>query len=727
MILFLCYAGVLVLFLGLGYFVLKERGRNWFWPNDVHAGHYRHLTVFYLLLSVLFFVGVFTSESVEILFMSFLLPVIGIVLTYLKMKRGYILMTWKRALLYFLVSLTLIVLLLTWQQMFEPELKTFILSAGLVLTGLFFFSARISRFFDRKKTPTFQAGYVLAAVAFLTLISILPTIAYFKIAYDLELELFIKNRQLKFAQSLEERASRVQAKYINGQFPDLEHCVDRRLKETLDIYLPKEIQMGATDTNRTDTTSNLNDSWGKKLKQQLVKIRPLYNQRSVETRQLIHDESANRLWKWEKGDSSATLSFVKQRYRGNEELALSSVLPVFSFPRTPSWWIGIFAILAVLFALIRFISRRLFLLDLHTAYTLFTRELSSSSISHNVLVLGPPSSGKSDFLKRKDFHLIDLVKIANTEHWAENFNYDRIPENKVIAIDHFEYKMENQDCNREKMLLLENLKYAHKKKVVVASTLDPTNYQYYHGNGNHSSNGTSYEETAVKINDRWAEVWSSYLRIYIEDEGDSKAFSEIVTKFQSKMIPPENSGQKNIKKKERKRLLKLFDVLIDECSPTLNLQAIGKETVHPEGFIRFNVNQLVNQIMEWAENYYKAIWDTCSKDEKLTLINLARDGFISPKNDGVIRQLLRRHLIIQTPAIKVMNESYKRFVLQNQKSDEMIAWEKEGETSGWGKLRKPLLIVLFGVVLFLFGTQQELFKSTLAFVSATAALLPALI
>jgi len=526
MILFLCYAGILLLLLGLGFFVLKERGRNWFWPNEVHAGHYRHLTVFYLLLSALFFVGVFTSESVEILFMSFLLPVVGVALTYLKMKRGYILMTWKRALLYFLVSLTLIILLLTWRRMFEPELKTFILSVGLVLTGLFFFSARFSRFFDRKKTPSFQTGYVLAAVAFLTLISILPTIGYFKIAYDLELELFIKNRQVKFAQSLEERASRVQAKYINGQFPDLKPFVDKRLKETLDIYVPKEIQMGATDT-----TSNLNDSWGKELKQQLVKIRPLYNQNSVETRQLIHDESANELWKWEKGDSSATLSFVKLRYRGNEELELSSVLPVFSFPRTPFWWIGLFAILAVLFALIRFITRRLFLLDLHAAYTLFTRELSSSSLSHNVLVLGPPSSGKSDFLKRKDFYLIDLVKIAKTGRWAETFNYDSIPDNKVIAIDHFEYKMESQDWNREKLLLLENLKYAHKKKVVVASTLDPTNYQYYHGNGNHSSNGTSHEETAIKINDRWAEVWSSYLRIYIEDEGDSKAFSDIVTKF----------------------------------------------------------------------------------------------------------------------------------------------------------------------------------------------------
>ena len=73
-----------------------------------------------------------------------------------------------------------------------------------------------------------------------------------------------------------------------------------------------------------------------------------------------------------------------------------------------------------------------------------------------------------------------------------------------------------------------------------------------------------------------------------------------------------------------------------------------------------------------------------------------------------------------------MNDSFKKFVLEGD-NQEVIKWAKQSSTSSWGKVKMPLIMVLAGVLVFLFSTQPSAFKSTISIVSAVTAGIPALI
>ena len=74
-----------------------------------------------------------------------------------------------------------------------------------------------------------------------------------------------------------------------------------------------------------------------------------------------------------------------------------------------------------------------------------------------------------------------------------------------------------------------------------------------------------------------------------------------------------------------------------------------------------------------------------------------------------------------------MNETFRRFVLTRECSQQVAALETEEGPSAWDRLRAPLGIAAFGVAVFLFATQQELYNAILGATAGVAASVPTLI
>lgn len=670
-ILFVFYSLGLLIIFGLTYLVGSSDRARWVWPNKEQAGSYNLLIIINLLFSVLLFREILTSHGWRVFFSSLAFPFLGMVLVSLILKKGMIFGKWMEA----------------------------------------------SVVFKQRNFLPYRAGYVLTMFSLLILIGVLPSIALFKIIHNEEMKLFVKHGQINLAFGLKKRLENIKDRYSNIKFDgQKEDWFEKRLNLKWDVYDSFFFDTSVWETECTFTRNK--DSRGY-FHWFLAKTRPLYNQTSIEFRGLTPDASSDKLWQWEKSSPASLFLHEKEYGKGDRKdsvLHISSTIPILEIPKNPFWWIGPITLLTILFFVVRSVVQRVFLLNLDETLHLYNGGSGFEGISQNLLVLRSPFARKNDLLKRKEFHLIDLREVAKEEGWSDTFKHEEVlaEKDKVIVIDHLEYKMNDHRSNLEKLRLLEGL-LMYGRTVIIASTVDPENFCFQAGDREDRTGKTGAENNQI---DRWVTVFKSFVKIYIEDAETPEDFLKEMYHDQMKILSDERN--KGIKK----CLTNLFHIVNKECKPRNYLQNIGKEITKQLKFKQITPQQLVQIISDRACAYYQAIWAICSSDEKLTLFHLAQDGLLSFKNPD-IQRLMRRGLIVREPSLRIMNESFRRFVLTKSHPDQIVAWRK-GATSSWDTLKGPLLMGLMGVALFIFITQQDVFNSTVTLLSTFTGMLPVL-
>jgi hypothetical protein len=176
--------------------------------------------------------------------------------------------------------------------------------------------------------------------------------------------------------------------------------------------------------------------------------------------------------------------------------------------------------------------------------------------------------------------------------------------------------------------------------------------------------------------------------------------------------------------KAKKRIDSAFALIERECSPRAYLQNIGLAIANQTRVADVSTASLCKQIVTNARPYYTAVWNACSGEEKLTLTRLAHYGLLSPK-DPDTEKLLKKGLIVRDPAIRIMNESFRLFILSMGTDKAVARCEEEAKSSSnWEALKVPLTIGLLSVAAFLLLTQRELYNSALPFITGLAAGLP---
>lgn len=600
----------------------------------------------------------------------------------------------------------------------------------------------------KRDSAGFRLGYVFAVASIFLPLSVLPTLAFFKVAYEEEMVLVAKHGQLQIARAIEARARRITDQYFSVQVKEKEKFLAKRLELQPGMFranLEKQLFDGNTPPPLSDNPLDIyttfffdtsvmsavaqkatNHTKGSEFEWILSQIRPLYSEASVELRGVEGPGSANHsgperttplLWSWDRrGPHEQQLRFKKEQQGDNLSLLLLSSIPVFEWPTEAVEWggaaLGSVLLLILLYGSVHIIARRVFLRDFLEPPN--PGQAALKALSRNLLLLGPPFSGKSELLhKQEGFCIIDWHK-----QWQKTSARQDVEQeaHKAIALDHFEYQLGVPEQDYAKLHLLEELLFTYKKPVIIASTIDPV--EFYCGSPAGRDGVTSTGSIREQDKDSWAGIFSSFWNVYIGDEGDPEAFAEELSRQKAKILS-ENMHYA-VSPRANRRLSKLFDIVENECRPTVYLQEVGKKIVQEPAFGRSTSKELYDVIWDQACVYYQVVWSTCSLSEQLLLIRLAQDRFVNAQNPDLPR-LLKRRLIVRDPDLRLMNASFARFVGSVTPSHEILTWEETAKTSGWNTLKGPLLMVLTGVGFFLYTTQPDLFNATTAFASAAAA------
>jgi hypothetical protein len=138
-------------------------------------------------------------------------------------------------------------------------------------------------------------------------------------------------------------------------------------------------------------------------------------------------------------------------------------------------------------------------------------------------------------------------------------------------------------------------------------------------------------------------------------------------------------------------------------------------------------DQILEELEERAGSIFRNLWQTCDKDERIILEHVAQHGLASAASRRVVRRLLARGLLRKDPQLRLMNRSFRRFVLESERRQEVVVLERESGPSLWDHLRTPLGTAAVIAAAFLAATQREAFNATLTMAAGVTTALPMLV
>ncbi len=227
----------------------------------------------------------------------------------------------------------------------------------------------------------------------------------------------------------------------------------------------------------------------------------------------------------------------------------------------------------------------------------------------------------------------------------------------------------------------------------------------------------------------WTAVFGHFVFETRDDVCGEREFLQRLLELEAK--PTEVSLDENASTQDARRqiiplLTPRFRYLARQCYMTRQLQSVGLRLARH--WAQLEDAEFKAAMDEQACGHYRDLWSRCSVAERLTLAHVAQEGVVNPKRHSEIRSLLSRGFLVRDPSIRLMNDSFTRFVLETVRPEQLRLWERpKGTRSDWLRLQWLSSAVLLMLALFLFLTQRQLFEGTITFLSALALGVPALL
>jgi hypothetical protein len=130
---------------------------------------------------------------------------------------------------------------------------------------------------------------------------------------------------------------------------------------------------------------------------------------------------------------------------------------------------------------------------------------------------------------------------------------------------------------------------------------------------------------------------------------------------------------------------------------------------------------VLEQILEQVRPYYVSKWQDCSAEEKLLLIQLVEEGYANPKQDEVVRKLLKADLLRLDPVLRPMNQSFALFVAANTQPEQVHKQEQAHRGLRWSLVRTLLIAALLLIMVFLALTQRDVVEVWIAYLGTAGA------
>lgn len=545
--------------------------------------------------------------------------------------------------------------------------------------------------------------YSAAVFSVLTVLVVLPCFGLFKVSYHSVNRLALEAEQLDRLDLLNHRAEGIRENYTalertpnatgNAIAGALEPIFRQRMAEKLDRY--DEAAFWPFDVLEPQGTKRDLSSLEKKT----AWLAGWFSSTSLGAQlreTAMADRNGNGLaWQLQQSGDDEVLEVSRDFHGTVPEGRLRGVYPLWQVPPEA---VLLMALLApVLIGWLSYMIRKVFLTDLAKVPPLDNWVLPDRG-DRNLLIVGHPKSGKSTLasqVENKD--TVDLAQLTARCDWT-------LPKLKhsTLIVDNFEFDIDNPDTCLAKLRLLEDLIYLRNKRVIILSAVDPLFYIFASSPEIVTPRGGSPEPPA-QILDRWAGVLSSFSKFAVEDSTRKYLDTYAAERArQGSPCPPD-----------------MIRLIQEECDGTAQLRKIGLSMLDASSPItEISKAALVEELLDRADAYYRTLWSTCTKEERLVLFQLARDGWANPKNQRAIQQLERRRLVRRSPGLRIMNESFRRFVSAAQLPAEVAHWEEDEQQSAWSALRLALSTAALMAGGWLLYTQQDVFQMGIGYVAA---------
>lgn len=575
---------------------------------------------------------------------------------------------------------------------------------------------------------------IYAGALFLVVViaAILPALTFFRLAYDEHIVLFTKASQIEFANALITRRDRVA-----DQYKDVSMNENNRdqIKANLDIqstgatgtlgvYSPKEWQWKFAVPQDT-AVGCARDYKQQPITASLDRFVQNYGLQSSLSRSLTGSRAG--FFCWSERDTlknALTMTSINNLpavgvigvttdadLTDFRKLQITSVYDRLSVIQWGRFWLIGFVGLIVLGILIFVILKYAFLMGIRppqpvsAAAFLGDNEIALrhkypdlQEIKHKILL-------RFRLDDRSCCKELDLDKIRSAES-VDGLTQEIVDSGaKHVLLTKFDHGLKEPDIVQRKLDLLEKLNTLDGVNVTIESSVDPLYFL--------TSRLEDRWETKDALNisiPRWAAALQPYAR-FRRMKTERKA--ELAQWFRRDEVP--------------KSKPEVIDTLISEGAFNSTLQEFAKRLSVHEEIMDFDRERVLDNLLDLAYAHYRRIWTSCSTNEKVLLHRIAKEGFVNRRAVLTLKSLIRRQLVVMAPNCRIMNETFRRFVLRAEPPEVIERWESKAAPSAWSKLKMPIAAAVLVLLAFFFATQREAFQQSLGIFAALAASAPALI
>jgi hypothetical protein len=715
--------------------LLKPRYRaRWAWPDPARVKAYAELSGAYAILLAVAAILLLTLQNGSLLAFPFWFIPLVCVVTYLYLRvRLY--GPKRMAFAVLSATFTASLLALMWRARSSGWSNAMMIVAALLLVAVVVRAllrpddnAHMQRI--REQQTALPLCYVGAAFLLLLITSAVPTAAFFKSAYEMETEGYVKWVQTKLADDLHKRWWRVSSEFSEDRGKGKAAYRAKRWTDPTDLYSAAVYETTVRFPERDSLVQPKARKSPAAFPDMIDAVVPRYSDASVKTRELVHDRAADDLWWWTRLGSR--LDLVMKNQQPVRPFILSSAVP----PLFPSFRhtsladvgemlrpgnlahaaLGLLVILSAVFAISRFIARRVFLVDLVHPLWLSQGFLG---LRH---VLCYPCDASSARRLFHHFKRIDLSQEADREI-ARTAPQSFETFEPSVLIDGLDYEFATGEGSKLVRGLIERLTRNGDRTIV----LRPSAMNVI---------------TASFLQNDDREAWAKILSTFVWVNGSrllssAKRLTFSGSKETPKVADVTGAGRWRWRSLRGLYMLSGFDAYFEQFTDTRRTieRTLERETeadpyletlmtglgAHASGR-----EQLLDEVSERAEDYYSVLWRTCAPNEQLVLMQISQTGLVNGKTRKDVRRLLARGLLRRDPQLRLMNETFRRFVVA-QCATSALAQQLEQNLAGdaWNRFRVPFFAAIAVVLLFFFTTQRQTFDATIALVGGLAAGLPA--
>lgn len=390
------------------------------------------------------------------------------------------------------------------------------------------------------------------------------------------------------------------------------------------------------------------------------------------------------------------------------------------------------AFLVAVYYAIRFATNKFFAMELFN--NLQTMEIDDTYLdnyfSHNIkeeghkhlFVVALPFAGTHQLYNKKHLQVYDVPQLLDEKECAKVLKI----KNSQVVLEHFSYVIEDMQANKQILDIVERL-LRNQNNIIIVSRLSPSQIiDHYEGRIAKMEDAGQKAELEVQMS-KWKDILAGFVKVYYSLLHENTLHQKYAEDFSIEELL---AYEFRVNEQYFRRIRNAFTQQWEKGKIVLTpaLEKVEQEKESDPIKHRDVKEEIILKIQSMAQPFYYSLWNTCSKEEKYLLYDLAMDGFVNTNNERGLKKLLEKGLIYYQESLMLMNESFRNFILSTIKETESLAMEKELRRSGnWSLYSSIFLILLVSLIVFVSLSQKEIISQFVALLAGLATAIPYLL